>query len=366
MTNEKGRGISPFSFYSLLFISRIFGLLTFPNDGTPTLSAFNGNLIALTYIPLTILFSLPVLFLRRKTGCSGRYRIGETHPAAAGAIFVSYACFFLLQAALCAMMLDSFSGTAMFRHGGHPWLMLLFFIFSLLTASTGMETAARAAPPVLLFFFLTVCLLSAATLPYFEPENLQRASNVSVSLLLRNGLFAALRTAEPAGLVFYASNRKKGGQYGLPITISLIGMTVSLLFTLICGVTGAFGETQRFQFYTLTTVAELGTVERMDDLLSVLWVFCAMLKTVFYLTLAIDGFRYAGIRLQTKGGFLFLLAAAWGSYLLLIKADAVRRFFTDSAGNMLLVFLFTALLPSVLLCAESQRKRKGKKNNEAA
>ena len=364
--NAKNIRIRPFSFYSLIFISRIFGLLTFPNDDTATLTSFNGNLIAVTYIPLTVLLSLPIMLLRKKTGYSGVYKIGETHPAAAKTVFAGYACFFLWQAALGAVMLDSFSGVAMFQRAGHPWLMLLFFALALVAALTGQETAARAAPPVLLFFFATVCMLSAATLPYFSKENLQKLSETDVSRLVQNGLAAALRTAEPAGLLFYASGRQKGGQSGLPLTISAIGVTVSLLFTLITGVTGAFGETQRFQFYTLTTVAELGTVERMDDLLCVLWVFFAMLKTVFYLTLAIDGFRYAGIRLQTKGGFLFLLAAAWGSYLLLIKADAVRRFFTDSAGNMLLVFLFTALLPSVLLCAESQRKRKGKKNNEAA
>ena len=153
--NAKEFRIRPFAFYSLLFISRIFGLLTFPNDGTAALSAFNGNLIALTYIPLTVLLSLPILLLRKKTGCSGVYRIGETHPAAAKAIFVGYACFFLWQAALGAMMLDGFSGVAMFQRAGHPWLMLLFFSLALVSALTGPETAARAAPPVLLFFFIT-------------------------------------------------------------------------------------------------------------------------------------------------------------------------------------------------------------------
>ena len=343
---------------ALLFLSRIFGLLTFPNTEATTLSAGNGVLIAATYLPFALLLALPALLLFYRGQTPGESAITQQkHPAATKILCVAYAFFFLLQAASAAWLLDSFSGVAMYRNSGHPLLFLCFFALSSITAFSGIHTAARAAPPVLLLFLLTVGLITAATLPYFDRENLSAPEETNVRLLAANGLYAALRTAEPASLLFVWPEGRGRRKSGLPLALCAVGFAGSLLFTLISGVTGAFGETQTFQFYTLTTLAELGAVERMDDLLCALWVFTAMLKTVLYLTLALRSLKIAGQTMETTPQRLLFFAAAWGLYEAIGRIGPLRETAVTGAFAMGAVLLFVAILPSILLLTSLKSKK---------
>ena len=62
-----------------------------------------------------------------------------------------------------------------------------------------------------------------------------------------------------------------------------LGLTASAVFTMILGVTGAYGERQTFQLYALTVLSRIGVFERLDALICAIWMLCAFLRLSFYL-----------------------------------------------------------------------------------
>ena len=354
MTETK---ITAGQFFSWVFLSRIFGLLTYINGPAAPLSAENGCLLCLSYFPSVCVFSVPVLLLSARAGLSQRLQDGITRRKADAVVLFIYGLFFLLQAALGGALLDRFIGETMFQSAGHPALFGVFFLLTVITAQTGMQTPARAAPPLLALTLVSFCLIAAATVSYFDPANLSPPAQTDPMALAKNGAFAAMRTAEPAGLLFLSPQNRKKKSVPLALSLFALGATVSLLFTLIAGVTGKFGETQTFQLFTLTTLAELGTVERMDDLLCAIWVFCAFLRTVFYLCLSFRCFcpdRSPRPAEQAGAGMLLFIL-----YLSLTGDTFLRRWFEENDGNVPLCAVFVFIIPlAVFLCSGKARKRR--------
>lgn len=308
-----GQTISASQFYTVFFLSRIFGLLTFVNGSGARLSAKNGALIALSFIPFALLAGLPPLL------------VSERGAPLNKPLLYAYGFFFLLHGAEGAALLDLFLGETMFSPGGHAGFLLFFCFFAAAAARCGIQAPARAAKIVLWLFLISMGLLFAATAKSFEPENLTPLSDISGNELFRNGFAAAMRTAEPAALLILAPQIRGRKRAGLAVTAAALGAAASLLFFWISGTTGAFGETQTFQLFTLTTLAEFGTVERMDDVMCALWIFCAFLRTVFDLCAACACF--ARREPETDGKRVYPAAAVlYACYLAL-------RFLLPGAGK---------------------------------
>lgn len=346
--------ISSFQFYAMFFMSRIFGLLTYINEPGAALSAHNGSFLFLSYFIFTVLFSLPVfLFIH-----TSRHPIPSRFSGTSARLYYFiYSCYFLLQGALGAALLDRFAGETMFQSGGHPVLMFFFCLAVFLSSRNGCSAALRAAPLILTAAVVSFTLITAATVSYFDPVNLLPPAQTDLAGLLKNGAFAAIRTVEPAALLFLYPKIKGKRIAGFAATVFALGATASLLFTLIAGVTGAFGETQTFQFFTLTTLAELGTVERMDDILCAIWIFCAFLRTVFYLSMAEICIVKTGPRLPAVALRAGLCTVLFGIYLLLASDTFLRWWIEEQNGNIILNLLFVFLIPfACILISNIKRK----------
>ena len=196
--------------------------------------------------------------------------------------------------------------------------------------------------------------------------NLQTFEETRALPLMLGGALAALRTPEIAAMIAMPEEESRTRVRSFFTTVCLTGVCVSLLFTLISGVTGRFGETQRFQFFTLTSLARIGSTERMDDLLYAAWIFTALLRTAFYTALAAGCFRAAGM----KGRLLPLITAgaaalAFGTAL---GADTpLRRCFEQTELNAAVCAVFSVLLPLLfLLKREPAAKKTGNRAGEEA
>ena len=246
----------------------------------------------------------------------------------------------------------------MFRAPVHPLLCAALIAAAAFSARAGVRPILRVCPAAAVGLCGVFLLIAAATARWFDPANLPTAEEAFGARLLKNGAFAAFRSPESAALLFLWDKQKKSPLRDLLITDLLIGLTASLLFTLTAGVTGAFGQTQTFEFFALTTLAELGTVERMDDLLCAAWVFCAYLRTALYLSLSAGCLMRAGVRAGTAKCLSPVLCAAAAAFF--VWPSPLRESYERLELSAWISLFFTALLPCALLFRDALRnKRRG-------
>ena len=180
--------------------------------------------------------------------------------------------------------------------------------------------------------------------------------------LIKNGFSAAARTSELASLLVLAPRIKGGVKKGVFFWFLCFGLTVSAVYTLILGVTGAYGERQMFQLYALTVLAKLGVIERLDALICAIWVLCSLVRLTFYLLTA-GQFLTHGFGIKAgRWTDLSLILPVLGVYLALSGSVAAFSEMLRSGVNeiVFLVLLVAVPLAVFTACHIKLRARRNK------
>lgn len=221
----------------------------------------------------------------------------------------------------------------------------------------GLETVARAAACVLALVLLGTALVFALVARRFDGQNLTPLLSSGAGQLLKGaGLFLSRTSlfAEMALLLPYVRGRKA---LGFAAWAGGTALFVGLLLLLMAGCLGPYAYTQNFPVFTLASLTETSSMQRLDAVFTGVWMMGLVIQAASGLyccrvCAASLGKPRPGAAVAVSGGAMLLLGVGTASSL------ALQTVLMDARLWLALTLLAGALLP-LLLWALCALRRKG-------
>lgn len=348
---SKARDISAAQLVMLLFVGRMFSLMTYVSK---TQTVESGSLSLLT-IPLASIAAaaaaLPLLLIYRNCGADPltcAYRAGRPFGAAFSVLLLLYC---LYTAAYTASHFEYFMTSTLYQNAA-PWL----FIFVLLlaaayAASMGLEAFSRLSVLAFVLTLGVLILLAAVLFPQIKLAYVENPLRNPAGDIGKTVWYTFAGNSELIlFLLFAGRSRTKNGK-GKPFAVWLILFTLAaeLIAFLLLTALGDFAKTRLFPMHTAAVVAQFALFGRLDLFHIITWVVVAFLRATSYIYAAAVCLRRLFPKLPFAGaawlsGGTACLASLLASPLLL-RGQAVP--FGGAALTLLAVLfpLITLLLP---------------------
>lgn len=357
--------ISSAQLYCILFACRIVALFTYISPEKITSQSANSILTAITFVVLQLLFSIPVFLVinhDNSKGIIGNAKMSSSLFAKITAII--YCAAFIYAAGLSVSRFELFVSSVMFPGAEILLFIVLLMAISLFGVFKGLETLGRSAVIIIFAVSISTVFIGLTVAKNFDYTNLYPIFSSSVSAVSNSAFYSATRTMELVSLMIIAPHINGKLKNGFAKWIIVFGMVAATLFTGIQGILGAYGERQMFQLYALTLIAKFSIFERLDDLLTGVWVLCTLIKISFYCFVAVkcleQGFEKRANRLIQTG----VCASVFGVYLLTSSTVLTFSSVIASPINSILYLLITILVPLCVFFSKKLLKQKQKKNGE--
>ena len=271
--------ITPFQFYTILFLSRVFAMVTYVASFRTQLSTTDEVIMSLIMGGFLLITAIPTALFIKKDNKSSII----TRASCVSTVFSKVLCVIFLVQSLYFGIITSvrfgiFTGSVMF-----PDINISFFVFVMVAASAyiaykGIEAMGRSAVIILIPVFIALIFVFATQSKQFDLLNFTAPFSSDVKDIFSSGLYSCSRTGELAFITLltpYVNNQKGKHMYRWIFAIIIIILITEIL---ISGVLGNFAGTQLFSMYALSVLAEFGFIERLDALITCLWLLCAGVK----------------------------------------------------------------------------------------
>lgn len=351
--------ISTFQLYGMFYIFRTVGTFTYMLRLRAPLSASDRAIVAIFCFLFLTVFSAPVFLCIKKAGNSGFLNLSSTiSPLYAKALSIFYALSFLWAAAVVAARFSLFSGIVLLQQENLNIFLFVLLAVSIYCASKGLEPLARTSMIMAVILLISLFLMTVAASKDFNPIYLSLPLQNGMQPVILQGFYSACRTVELTALLFIAPKTSGALQKGFFIWIAVFCVQFALLFLAVGAIAGDYGELQMFPLYTLASLAKIGILERMDDLLTGIWVICAMLKTAFLMHTSVSVIEQ-GFNIKKKQYFLPLCGAAVfiGNLFLSQNIEFFGRFIA-SPVNPVLFIASAVVIPLVTYTLHKTKIRK--------
>ena len=353
----RGR-ISAFQFFCTVFVCRIIALFTFIITDKNAFPPGDRSVIFLPFLLAGLLAFLPTVLITGKNEDRTIFTLTDrVHPNLSRGIGLLYTAGAVWSAGMSLVRFDLFMSTVMFS-GAKLWGFILFLIAAaVLVALRGPETVARMSVPVLALLAASLIYVCVTTGKEFDAANLDPPLLSGVLPLVKNGYSAVARTSEMAALLVTAPRINGGIKKGIFFWLLTFGVTVSAVYTLISGVTGAYGERQMFQLYALTVLSKLGVIERLDALICAIWVLCSLTRLAVYIMTAgmfLEGGFHIAANAKTYIGICLPIAAVY--FALSGSVTSFSKVLASGVNEYVFTGLLIVIPPAVLLAERIKRK----------
>ncbi|MBR3867890.1 MAG: GerAB/ArcD/ProY family transporter [Clostridia bacterium] len=271
--------ITPFQFYTILFLSRVFAMVTYVASFMTQRSSTDEVIMSLIMGGFLLLTAIPTAIFIKKDNTSSII----TRASCVSTVFSKILCvIFFIQSLyfgiITSVRFGIFTGSVMF-----PDINIIFFIFVMLAASSyiaykGIEAMGRSAVIILIPVFIALIFVFATQSKQFDLLNFTSLFSVDIKNTFLSGLYSCTRTGELAFVTLltpYVNNQKSRHLFRW---IFAIVLTIFVSEILISGVLGNFAGTQLFSMYAMSVLAEFGFIERLDAIITCLWLLCAAVK----------------------------------------------------------------------------------------
>ncbi len=353
--------ISALQFYLMLFLSRATVGVTLNAQAVGGENFLENIFSSLLHCAALFVFSLPLFSLHRDYPERSLPAVAELRLGGIGAaVSAVYALYFLISNTFALSLLVVLLFNTMDPTASRFSVALVLLFIAAYGAVKGIETVSRAAVCVFALFLAGMTAICIALLPNVETRYAEPVFQNGLEQFWRGCLVFAARSsslAEFAVLMPFTLRNSKG-KFALWNGSAALLFGILLFFTVSC--LGEYAYLQIFPVYTLSSVAEIAGIQRMDAL------FIGLCLMALVIRLAVGFFaisescarfvRKKESRAVLLGGaaLLTLMASLW------ITAD-YERFHACFRTEYLLLFtaLTGAVLPVLVWCAD--RLRRGRK-----
>lgn len=352
--------VSSSQMFCVLFLCRIISLFTFMLPSASYLPSGDRIITAIPLMLIEFIYCLILIFTIRHNPKAGLIESAAViSPKTAAVLSVIYTLAFIWFAGIGTARFELFISTVMF-----PNSQLYFMIFLLLAAAVyaalkGIEAVSRASGILFFIIFASVIFILISVMGEFRYYNLQPVLTKGISPVFAFSFYVSVRAAELLTLHINAPYIK--GRKGV-MAIGWVGafcLVTNVILTVLAGVTGEYGNDQIFPLYTLTVIAKFGIFERLDDILTGVWVLCSFIQLSFLIITGMNALSQAFGKIKKVPAALIIATGIFIVYLLSSRTVAVFSEAVSSGIVDVIFIVLIAVVPVSITVINIIKRRKG-------
>lgn len=271
--------ISSLQFYTVLFLGRVFALVTYIMSMRTELASTDrvissllaGLYMLATAIPLAVL-------IRQNSSSSVLERAEKISPLLGKVLCVVYFAELIYLGVITSVRFGIFTGSVMFPDTNIMFFIFMMLAFSAFTAFRGIEGLGRSAFVMLFPVLLSLIFVFSAQSGRGDILNMTVPLASSAEGIVSTAVFTASRTGELLFIALIPQNVKKQKSSHIFIFILCIAAVMVASELVMSLVLGSYGATQLYGMYSLSVLARLGFIERLDAFFSCVWLLCAGIR----------------------------------------------------------------------------------------
>lgn len=262
------------------------------------------------------------------------------------------------------MRFEIFTTTVIFPQSDIKFFLVITILACLYCVVMGLDVLGRTAEIFFTIVILSIVFILVATVNQIEFTNFTPVLYGSSKSVVKSSLYSTGVTIE---LIYPLILKDKVEGKKLPLVYPWILITFGFIFLLEfwqAGVLGDYAETQLFPFFALTSMTNLGFLERLDAILTAAWVVCEFVKLCMYIY--IGGKCITTVFTKVKRNEALCVSAIALSLITLFSQDNynVNRILTDVNGIVVVYITLVIVLPIILLISERLVKKNSRKPKE--
>ena len=352
MTNiEK---ISAYQLFFMMAVSRTLSTLTFIPKINENASLFDyafASFIAWAVMPLIF---LPVFMYIKK---SRSQSIFEHFPKMQKPLAAAFIFLLLFIAVFTLSRLNLFVSTVFFPDKDSMLLIIITVLAVLYCAYLSIEPILRAGSLIFVALFMSLGVIMISLVDKVDFNYITPVFSGGIIPFFKLALSIIIRTAEPIFLMLLLPNTKGNITKGFLIWTVLTGIFLSALTLLLTVTLGETALYQLFPYHAMAQLASFGVIERMDALLTGVWILSAFLRlcVVMYLVkdIVVKYFKF-----KKEKTCLAVSGTAIALAVILSDKSVLNFQYIFSMPLRIAIFIaFVILLPSAALI---KIKRKGR------
>ncbi len=351
--------ISTFQLFAILFLCRIINLFTFM---LPTASYLNtgDKIIVPLFVALTeLIFSAIIIRILSKNHNEGLIPLTKNTSRTLGKILsILYAFCFVWFAGLGVARFELFISTVMFPNSELYFMTILLIVAAFYASLKGIEAIGRASGIIFTLLCVSTVFIVLTVLGEFRYTFLKPILTEGIAPVMRFALYIATRTSEIITLYVISPQIKGNRKKMLYSWVGLFAVITVGIMLILTGVTGEYGDDQIFQLYTLTVIAKFGIFERLDDVLTGIWVLCCFIQSSFLIFSSVTAIEQGFGKIKKVP---VSAAVAVGIFTVYILSSKTVTFFSEIASSPfqdIVFFSFTLFLPILSVFLNFLKKRR--------
>lgn len=273
---------------SLLLTSRLSGCLLFTSDAFEQFTL--GECLCSMLLNGLFLFLLfiPTLWVLRRGGrgtAETAYRLAAPFGKAVDGAYLLL-CLFVLG--LDMVQFSDFASKTMKSGFSVPVLTVAFIAACLLASFYGIQALARSATVVMVFSVLCLIAFTVALIPEMRWINFPPGQSGSFTRVVEKAVADLPRTAEivSIGLLYpYVNRSHTGACAGFAGATAFFSTAVSVTAV---AVLGDFSGMTFYPYYAAVTAAQLGVFQRLDILVTAVWLGTFFIRFTLFCMLLLD------------------------------------------------------------------------------
>ncbi len=350
--------ISTLQMFSVLFLCRIISLFTFMLPSAAYIPEGDRILTALPVMLFEILYSAVIIFTLKRTGNNGIIgHIRDKSATVSKILAVIYTLSFIWFAGIGTARFELFISTVMFPNSDLYFMIIILLAACFYASLKGIEAIGRASSILFFILGISVIFILVSVMEEFRYENLSPVLTEGFSPLLKFSFYVSVRAAELLTLHITAPHINGNiGKMAIKwiVAFSLVSTVILLVMS---GVTGEYGNDQIFPLYTLTVIAKFGIFERLDDILTGVWVLCSFIQVSFLINTGITALNQGFGKIKKIPAALLITAGILTVYLLTSQTVAV---FSEAVSSRIVDVVFIILMAAIPLAVTIFTKKEKK------
>lgn len=346
--------ISTFQLFSLLTVSRLLATLTF----MPFFDFEVGvsDLVVATLLGAVLLWVLciPVmLFLKHYSDRALTQLVNRQKTVTV--LFCAY-LFFVLFFTLLRLKL--FVSSVFFSSVNTAAFTVATVLAVCYCASFSLEATARSGSVTLFLLLGSLGIIFAALTKSMEINNLSPVFYYGFSPVLKIALSVLARSGEPL-LIYMLAPRVTGNiRKGLVIWLSTVTVLISVCVLILSLTLSDNALLQAFPFHAMSELSRVSAIERMDSILTAVWIMSAFLRAVLLCNVIGDSLKDQFPKLRKKYFLTVLSLILIVSMLIAEKSLNLTAAVSSVKIREALFAVFVLILPTAILIKNRISERK--------
>lgn len=344
----------------ILYLSRIFTILTYNLSSSDRLDGTSVMLAVVISTIMQIIVLIPALILYKKNKSqdiitTSYSLLGKPGGTVVGITYYVILIFIALSSVVnCIFFLDN----AIYSDSNSILLPLIFILVCGYAAYAGIEAISRSGSIIFAIFVIALAIMFVLLSKYIDLFNIHISVNSIVKDTITATWVSFAKNVELVALILLLPKVKGKVSNGL-ITFFLISLiTIEVVIFFLITVLGPFGKNLVFPFYTLVTISDAAVFEHLDVIHMSIWVFVSFIKTSLYLYLAIRVFKAIFPKAISKLAWLISVSIIWVAMLLIRYNIVAVNSVSKIIDSGVIIILLVLIIPSILLLALSLKKEK--------